>query len=233
MTIGGVNASPAFVDDHTLAATSPALAPGTGVDIVVTTPDGTTGTLTRGWVTDFLDVPNGHPFNAFVNKLIGDGITAGCGPGNYCPNDPVTRAQMAVFLLRAKNGLCFFPPPATGTVFNDVPTNGFAAAFIEALAAAGVAGGCGGGNYCPSSGATRAQMAVFLLRTLEGPTYLPPACSTPMFADVPCTSGFAIWVNELARRGITAGCGGGNYCPNTVVTRGQMAVFLTATFSLP
>jgi hypothetical protein len=75
-------------------------------------------------------------------------------------------------------------------------------------------------------------MAVFLLVTLEGSSYLPPACVSPSFSDVPCSSGFARWIEELVRRGITAGCGGGNYCPASPVTRGQMAVFLVATFSL-
>jgi hypothetical protein len=55
----------------------------------------------------------------------------------------------------------------------------------------------------------------------------------PSFNDVPCASNFAAWINELALRGITSGCGGGNYCPADPVTRGQMAVFLSATFSLP
>jgi hypothetical protein len=53
-----------------------------------------------------------------------------------------------------------------------------------------------------------------------------------MFSDVPCTSPFAPWINDLASRGITAGCGGGNFCPNSPNTRGQMAVFLVTTFSL-
>jgi hypothetical protein len=95
-----------------------------------------------------------------------------------------------------------------------------------------VTAGCGGGNYCPTADVTRAQMAVFLLRTLEGASYAPPACVTPVFSDVPCSSGFAPWINELAARGITAGCGGGNYCPSNPNTRGQMAVFLTTTFGL-
>ncbi len=234
MTIGAAAASGvAFVNDHSLTATTPALAAGAAYDVVVTTPDGTTGTLSRGWVADFLDAPSSHPFNSFVNKLVSNGLTAGVGGGNYGVSLAVTRAQMAVFLLRGKNGLCFLPPPATGTVFADVPAGSFAAAWIEALAAAQVTGGCGNGNYCPSDPVTRAQMAVFLLRTLEGPAYLPPACVTPTFNDVPCASGFARWVDELALRGVTAGCGGGNYCPSDSVTRGQMAVFLTTTFALP
>ena len=52
-----------------------------------------------------------------------DGITAGCGAGNYCPEAVNTRAQMAVFLLKAKLGADHAPPAATGTVFLDVPAS--------------------------------------------------------------------------------------------------------------
>ena len=76
-------------------------------------------------------------------------------------------------------------------------------------------------------------MAVFLLATKEGSGYAPPACTVPRFTDVPCSTPFAPWINEIARRGITAGCGSGAFCPNTVVTRDQMAVFLATTFGLP
>jgi hypothetical protein len=72
-------------------------------------------------------------------------------------------------------------------------------------------------------------MAIFLLRAKEGAAYVPPACVTPSFADVPCSNPVAPWVNELVRRGVTAGCGNGNYCPNNPVTRDQMAVFLIVT----
>ena len=49
----------------------------------------------------FADVPVGHPFHRFVEALVASGITAGCGSGNYCPNDAITRGQMAVFLAAA------------------------------------------------------------------------------------------------------------------------------------
>ncbi|HET8644233.1 MAG TPA: S-layer homology domain-containing protein, partial [Vicinamibacteria bacterium] len=59
-----------------------------------------------------------------------------------------------------------------------------------------------------------------------------PACTTPLFADVPASSPFCRGVEELARRGVVTGCGGGNYCPADPVTREQMGVFITATFGL-
>ena len=74
--------------------------------------------------------------------------------------------------------------------------------------------GCGGGNYCPAQTVTREQMAVFVLRTLD-PALDPPACLTPPFADVPAESPFCRWIEELARRQVVTGCGGGNYCPGS------------------
>jgi len=94
-----------------------------------------------------------------------------------------------------------------------------------------VMSGCGGGLFCPEVPVTRDQMAVILLRTLD-PALDPPACTTPLFADVPAGSAYCRWIEELARRGITSGCGGGNYCPTSPVSREQMSVFLTTTFGL-
>lgn len=49
----------------------------------------------------FLDVPTTSPLFKFVEALVSAGVTAGCGGGNFCPNQPVTRGQMAVFLASA------------------------------------------------------------------------------------------------------------------------------------
>jgi hypothetical protein len=112
-----------------------------------------------------------------------------------------------------------------------VPASSPFCRFIEELARRGVAGGCGGGNFCPGAAVSREQMAVFVLRTLD-PALDPPACTTPVFGDVPAGSPFCKWIEELARRGVVTGCGGGNYCPSAAVRREEMAVFLTATFDL-
>ncbi len=212
---------------------TPALAPGTLGDVVVTDPaTGDFGRIAPGWLADFNDVPQSHPFHDFIETLVRHFVTAGCGAGNYCPAVSVTRAQMAVFLLRAEHGPAYAPPPANGNVFGDVPADAFAAAWIEALAAEGITGGCGGGNFCPGFPVRRDQMAVFLLKAEHGAAYVPPACAG-VFGDVPCPSPFADWVERLAAEGITGGCGGDDYCPGSAATRGQMAVFLTKTFALP
>ena len=181
----------------------------------------------------FSDVPVGFIFQRWILAIYNAGVTAGCGPDVYCPDADASRGQMAVFLLKAKEGAEYAPDPCVTPTFGDVPCSYLFAPWIEELFARGITAGCGDGNYCPESSTTRGQMAVFLLKALEGSGYLPPACTTPTFADVPCSHLFARWIEELAARGITAGCGGGNYCPDSPVSRGQMAVFLSKTFSLP
>jgi len=144
----------------------------------------------------FADVPTDNQFYAFIETLFHNGVTGGCATG-YCPTNPVTRAQMAVFLLKSRYGAAHVPPPCTGTVFTDVPcTGGPFDPWIEELAALGVTGGCGGGLYCPGNAVTRQQMAVFLLKDLLGSTYVPPTC-TGTFDDVPCPSQFADWIEDL------------------------------------
>jgi hypothetical protein len=178
----------------------------------------------------FPDVPRSNIFYRYIENVLHHGITAGCGSGNYCPDSSVTRAQMAVFLLKSKHGSAFVPPPCGGA-FADVICPSQFADWIEELFNEGITGGCGGGNYCPDNPVTRAQMAVFLLKAQHGSAYTPPVCAG-LFGDVTCPSLFADWIEQLAAEGITGGCGGGNYCPNNPNTRGQMAAFLVKTFGL-
>jgi hypothetical protein len=176
-------------------------------------------------------VATGSPFYRFIETLLHRGVTGGCDATAYCPDGSVTREQMAVFVLVAKEGAGYAPPACGTPMFGDVPASSPYCRWIEELARRGVVGGCGGGNYCPTSPATREAMAVFVLRTLD-PALNPPACTTPLFGDVPASSPFCRWIEELARRGVVSGCGGGNYCPAAPVSRAQMSVFLTVTFGL-
>jgi hypothetical protein len=233
ITVGGTPISP-VEEPQTFQRRflGPSLTPGGVYDVMLTNPSGLAGTLENGYVSRFSDVVPQSTYDVFISRLVAAEVTAGCGNGNYCQSDPVTRAQMAVFLLRGNRGACYVPAPETGTVFNDVPVGSFAARWIEEMFASQITTGCGGGNYCPNSPVTRDQMAVFILRTLEGPGYFAPPCSNPTFGDVPCSNPFSSWIYELARRGITSGCGGGNYCPTQTVIRNQMATFIAAAFGL-
>ena len=182
---------------------------------------------------NFTDVPDDYWAHNFIEFLYAAHVTGGCGGGNYCPEAPVTRAQMAVFVLSAAHYGSYIPPSATGTVFTDVPADSFAAAWIEQLAAEGITGGCGGGKFCPNASITRAQMAVFLVKAMYGSTYTPPAATGEIFADVPADGFAAAFIEQLVADGITGGCGGGDFCPNQPITRAEMAVFLVAAFNLP
>ncbi len=73
----------------------------------------------------------------------------------------------------------------------------------------------------------QAQAADVLVSALS--LYTPPACSG-IFLDVACPGGFAVnWIEQFYHDGITAGCGGGDYCPSNPVTRAEMAVFVEKT----
>ena len=112
----------------------------------------------------FGDIADGQWWIRYAERLADRGITLGCAtdPPRYCPNRPVTRAQMATFLVRAL-GLEAAPPAGFGDTEGNVH-----AANIDTLAAAGITVGCQTDppRYCPDPPVTRAQMATFLHRAV-------------------------------------------------------------------
>jgi hypothetical protein len=183
---------------------------------------------------DFLDVPASNPFHDFVDAIARNGITGGCGGGNFCPNASVLRSQMAVFLLRAEHGSTYTPPACTVQNFTDVPCSDPFSSWIYQLVAEGITGGCTATTFCPASPVQRDSMAVLLLVTEHGVGYSPFPCVPPgQFTDVPCPNGgFANWIYQLVAEGITGGCTATTYCPTQPVSRAQMAVFLVTMFQL-
>ena len=120
-------------------------------------------------------------------------------------------------------------PLHIGESFADVPTGNPFYPLIENLFHNGVTGGCSGGNFCSNANVTREQMAAFLLKARYGADFFPPEATGDVFTDVPASDSFAPWIEELSREGITGGCGGTLYCPDSPVTREQMAAFLLKT----
>jgi PKD repeat protein len=182
--------------------------------------------------TSFSDVPPTHWAWSSIELLAANGITSGCGSLTFCPDDVVSRAQTAVFLVRAVHGPGFVPPPATGTQFTDVPAGHWAAAFIEQLVADGITSGCSATAYCPEERLSRAQAAVMVLRAKHGGQFTPPPATGSLFDDVPAGHWAGAWIEQLAREGITGGCAPRLFCPTGMVSRAQMAVFLSRAFSL-
>ena len=201
--------------------------------VSVTDSCGTTLSNAVALDVEFADVPASSPFHADILSIARAGITSGCGGSNYCPTSPVRRDQMAAFLLKSEHGAAYLPPPCSG-VFADVPCPSTFANWIEQLAAESVTSGCGGSNYCPDSSVTRAQMAVFLLKTKNGPSYVPPPAAG-IFGDVPVGSFAADFIEALYNQGISGGCQTSPllYCPDNPVLRQQMATLLVRTFNLP
>ncbi len=126
--------------------------------------------LTATGGSDFVDTAG--TFAVDIDKLATAGITKGCNPpanDRFCPSDPVTRGQMAAFLVRGL-GLT----ATSGVAFSDVPASNVFAKDINRLATAGITSGCGGGRFCPAEVVTRGQMAAFLQRALELSPIVPP-----------------------------------------------------------
>jgi glucose/arabinose dehydrogenase len=180
----------------------------------------------------FGDVSPAHPLHTEIGKLSARQITQGCGGGNFCPTANVTREQAAAFIIRALHPPGYSPPTNVPQRYNDVPPTHPFYGHIEEMAALGITLGCGGNNYCPTSLVTREQIAAFLIRALHPPGYVPPAPPSQRFVDVPPPHPFYGHIDELAIRGITAGCTSNSYCPTSPVTRQQIAAFLVRAFNL-
>lgn len=157
-----------------------------------------------------------------IDWLAARQVTKGCNPpGNshYCPGEPVTRGQMATFIVRAMD-----LPPSGRDRFRDDDTSVHEDA-IQSLAAAGITRGCNppsNDRFCPNAVVTRAEMAAFVRRAWG----LPDGSSD--FVDI-ADSPFRKDIGAIAAADVTRGCNppeNDRYCPEQPVTRAQMATFL-------
>lgn len=183
----------------------------------------------RGDVCDFSDVANGHWASPSIDALFDANITAGCAtnPLRYCPANNVTRAEMAVFLLRAIG----HADHATGyqDIFDDVGPGLWYTGYVEHLFQHGITAGYGDGTYRPNNPVSRAEMAVFLIIAQnETPVDAP----TGVFDDVPASHWAAGYIEKLEQLGITTGYPDGTYRPDNPVTRAETAAFIAIAFSL-
>jgi hypothetical protein len=196
---------------------------------------GQTITVTqRGTAEVFTDVtPNDYFFDA-VNLMSAKGVTNGCATGMFCPAEYVTRAQMAVFIVRSIFGGDNFTPPAN-QIFADVTPSTFGYNWIQELSALGITNGCANPvppstlpSFCPAENIPRSQMAIFIIRARFGASTNFTYPQTPYFTDVtPTTFGFE-WIQRMKYDNITSGCTATEFCPGNTVTRGDMAVFIMA-----
>ena len=183
----------------------------------------------------YRDVPTTHPAYQAIETLAWYGIPVACATGSYCPDRPITRAEMAAFLERAKRGASY-NFTATGTRFSDMSLSHWAVEYAEQLYRDGITVGCATSplRYCPESYITRAQMAPMLLKARYGSTFNPGTASGTLFYDVPRTHSMAAWIERLYSYQVTLGCSSNPryYCPGSSVTRAQMALFIQRAFGL-
>jgi len=181
----------------------------------------------------------------WVEALADEGVAIGCRMEKYnvvgqeialeffCPKNPVTRAEAAVFLELALHGHGYWPPAPIGR-FMDVPTDHWAAGWIEQLVSDGVSSGCGENLFCPDELVSRAQLAVMVGKTIfSSHTSAPQETTGTMFVDVDSDDWAAEWIQQLAGEGIISGCRVGEYCPDEAVSRAELAVMLVKAFNIP
>lgn len=161
---------------------------------------------------------------AGISKIAAAGITVGCDSTGrrYCPQNPVTRGQMATFLKRA------FTLPASSTDHFSDDDGRWYEGPANALADSGITKGCNaeGTIFCGEDNVTRGQMAAFLTRALG----LPPASAD--YFDDDAGRFYEDSANRMYESGITRGCGTRSYCGENDVTRAEMATFLSRALGL-
>lgn len=171
----------------------------------------------------FSDSSDAGVHQTAVETLAGWGYFEGteCDTDMFCPNDPMKRWVMAVWLVRV---LGHKPLNTDTSQFADVEADEWWSPYTERLAKLEVTAGCKTDplSYCPDRSVTRAQMATFLVRAFDLEE-APPAGFVDTEESVHSAN-----IDALAAAGITAGCKTDplSYCPDKPVTRAQMATFL-------
>ncbi len=160
-----------------------------------------------------------------IETIAGWGITLGCGDKRFCPDQTITRSQMAAFLYRAVTRQSGTPAPATRIILNDVSEDAWYRAFADWAVSAGVMQ-VFDGLFDPGGVVTRADMAEMMAAAF---TNVEPAeAPQGVFTDMTGQTDDVIRAAEGLRTAqITLGCSVSplRYCPDQSVTRAQMASF--------
>ena len=182
-------------------------------------------------VASFPDVTGDQWYWKFVEALYAQGITSGYPDGTFRPQNQVTRAEIAVFLLRALYGNTYTPPTHSSYSFPDIADH-WARDWIEEAKTEGLVSGYPDGTYRPNNQVTRAETAVLLLRAEHGSEYNPPTHANYSFSDI-VDHWAKDWIQDLYDEGFVSGYPDGTYRPNNPVTRAEMATMLDRVFNYP
>jgi hypothetical protein len=212
--------------------------------------------------SSFLDVPKTHVFYPFIERILHSGVTVGCAETNFCPDDAVTRFQMAVFISRVQaggdanviqaataQGQTYNCVSGGTSLFSDVPPDNPFCRHVHYIYATHVTTGCEPGKFCPDANVTRGQMALFVSRAMAGSDAAVPLAYGPdpvtgrsyscdpgspnlHFTDVTTSDIFCRATHFLWAKNVVSGFPDGSYGPAFLVTRGAMAKFLSNGFKL-
>ncbi len=204
---------------------------GTTYYIMVGAKNGGTGGNLHLHVASFTDVTGDAWYWPSIEAVHSEGLTTGYSDGTYRPDQALTRAEMAVFVLRALHGGDYTPPVAHSYSFNDIAGH-WAANWIEEAAQEGLAEGYPDGTFKPDALATRAESTVMLLRAEHGASYTPPVASSYSFSDI-AGHWAADWIEQLHTEGYANGYPDGTYRPDEMTSRAEEAAWLSRVFHLP
>jgi hypothetical protein len=189
----------------------------------------------------FSDVPFSHWAHDYIEVLYQGGYVAGCNtdPLMYCPEQTMTRAESAVFVMRGVSGAGYTPQQPTSQLFADTPLNEWFAKWATSLWDAGYTSGCGTDPlvYCPLEEHTRTEGTVFFLRMMYGADYEPPA-PVGIFTDVSLDFWGAKWIEAAYNAGLIPACETSpelKFCPDDPLDRAMGAYMMVQAkqLSLP
>ena len=158
------------------------------------------------------------PYAADIDWAAEQRIAGNCDADMFCTYDPISRAQLASYLVRAMD------LPATDQDFFTDDEGNAREADINRATAAGLFKGCTATTFCPSGSVARGAMATILVRATGA-----PATENDYFTDDE-DSGNEANINAAAEAGLMTGCTDTTFCPKPKVSRGQTMRLLHAIF---
>lgn len=171
----------------------------------------------------FKDVPESYRFHEEIDSLSDLGIISGFPDGKFAPDTQVTRAQAAIMIGRTFE----FDGTKRATTFKDVGANTAASGYIDAAVDAGIISGFPDGTFKPEQTVTRGQLAILLTRAFDLQNTVPVN-----FKDVSKSSAAYPYIGKILAANITAGYTDNTYRPDTAVTRGQFAAFMSRSLDI-
>jgi hypothetical protein len=178
--------------------------------------------------TTYSDLPSSHWAYGAAEALRANAAMWGCETGKFCPDQLITRAEVAYTLAALVNTSVTMPSSA---LFTDVPSSAWYYQAVQEVAARNVTQGCGGTQFCPNGTVSRAAGAVFVRRAKSMAV---DAAASQTFVDVATDHWAFLSIDAAFKAGDIVGCSTSplKYCPDDMMTRAEAAVLLARAFDV-